>query len=99
MCLRSSDLANLFFKLKSSRILLSLPLLNSRGRSYSILRMPEWYPVTEDAFHTVQPCKNFVVRLPSENYKVIDLKPKSYYPVHNRLTSRSISLGKFVSSS
>jgi Gcd10p family len=98
MCLtRSPELANIFFKPKSSIILRFPQLLKSHRRAYSILRMPEWYPVTEDAFHTVQPCKNFIVRLPSENYKVIDLKPNSYYPVHNRLTSRSINLGKFGS--
>ena len=27
---------------------------------------------------TIQPCKHLIVQLPSENYKVVDLKPKTY---------------------
>ena len=68
-----------------------------QARLYSRLNMPEWYPVSGDAFNIIQPCKNLIVRLPSENYKNIDLKPKSYYPSLIQLTCRIINLGKFGS--
>ena len=48
----------------------------AHSRLYSRLSMPEWYPVGDDAFNTIQPCKNLIVRLPSDNYKVVDLKSK-----------------------
>jgi hypothetical protein len=48
-------------------------------RAYSSINMPESYTATEDAYNTIQPCKNFIVRLPSGNYKVIDLKPNTYH--------------------
>lgn len=58
--------------------------------------MPEWYPIKEDALQTVQPCKNLIVRLPSENFKVVDLKANSYFFSRGRgLLDSSISLGKF----
>src|SRR5271170_2134248 len=65
-------------------------------RNYSNINLPEWYPVMKDVLQTIQPCKNAIVRLPSENFKVVDLKPNSYLFSRGRsLLSRSISLGKF----
>jgi len=54
--------------------------LSFRGdqRNYSNINLPEWYPVMKDVLQTIQPCKNAIVRLPSENFKVVDLKPNSY---------------------
>jgi hypothetical protein len=43
--------------------------------------MPEWYPTAADAYNTIQPCKHLIVQLPSENYKVVDLKPKSLFSI------------------
>lgn len=51
--------------------------------------------MSEDLFHTIQPSKNFIIRLPSDNYKIVDLKPKSYYACWINLHYSSISLGKF----
>jgi len=53
----------------------------------------------EDPFNIIQPHNHFIVLLPSENFKVLDLKPNSYVPSlsFHVLTIRSISLGKFGS--
>lgn len=53
--------------------------LISQRRAYCSFSMLEVYPITADPFHTIQPFKNVILRLPSENYKVIDLKPNSYH--------------------
>lgn len=58
--------------------------------------MSEAPPRSDDRFNVVQPHKHFIVRLPSENFKVLDLKPNSYSTAFfHVLTIRSISLGKF----
>ena len=59
--------------------------------------MPELCPITNDTWSTIQPCKYLIVQLPSENYKVVDLKPKTYVAFVKKLISRTISLGKFGS--
>jgi tRNA (adenine-N(1)-)-methyltransferase non-catalytic subunit len=59
--------------------------------------MPGLDSSSADTYSTIQPCKNFIVQLPSENYKIVDLKPNSYFPGVLYLIFRTISLGKFGS--
>jgi Gcd10p family len=89
----------LVMRISSGKLFLkSLPPTSCRGaqRKYSHINMPEWYPIKEGALQTIQPCKNMIIRLPSENFKVVDLKANSYSsPREKGLLDSSISLGKF----
>lgn len=54
--------------------------------------------MSEDCFNVIQPHKHFIVLLPSENFKVLDLKPNSYttfFFLSYSYDKSSISLGKF----
>jgi len=78
MLLRSSRPTKVFFSFGQSYCPAHRIVFNYFIREYSHFGMPEWYPAGGDAFNIIQPCKNLIVRLPSDNYKIVDLKPKRY---------------------
>jgi hypothetical protein len=50
-----------------------------RRTNYYSTSMSEAPQMPEDCLNIIQPHKHFIVLLPSENFKVLDLKPNSYH--------------------
>lgn len=74
----SSGPAKVFPKAIVSCIRSFKPLNYIQAREYSGINMAEYGETSSNDYSTIQSCKHLIVQLPSENYKVVDLKPKTY---------------------
>jgi hypothetical protein len=83
MFLKRTLFANFVTEVRLGLFGTSLP---SKRRIYSSSNMPEAISMSSNVPHIIQPYKHLLVLLPSENFKVVDLKPDSYailFPSHS----------------
>jgi hypothetical protein len=59
-------------------------------RTYSSSTMSAATSIATDVPHIIQPYKHLLVLLPSENFKVVDLKPDSYAPLFSSNSDRQL---------